>query len=161
VTKEVAPLENRLGYLLKTAYGQLAELVDAALSPFELTARQLAVLSVIARHDALSQIELSERLAVDRTTIVAMLDALEARDWIERRRDARDRRRNVLVLTADGAARVADAEKARAAAESGYLSALRPSDADAFLASLRTVAEAGRRTQPPVGEGTTAPASGA
>jgi DNA-binding MarR family transcriptional regulator len=125
----VTPLDERLGYLLKTGYGQLAERIDAALASLGLTARQLAVLSVVATNDSLSQIALSERLGVDRTTIVAMLDELEDAGLIERRRAPRDRRRNALALTVSGKSRVLRAEKARADAEADYLARLDSSDA--------------------------------
>lgn len=147
MTGDIAALDDRLGYLLKAAYRGLAEIVDAALVPFGVTARQLALLSVIARDRALSQIALSERLGVDRTTIVAMLDVLEAQGWVERRRDPQDRRRNVLTLTDAGAAHVVDAEKARAAAEAAYLAVLGEGDAGRFLASLRTLIAAGPASQ--------------
>lgn len=137
MANDVALLHDRLGYLLKTGYAQLAERVDAALASLDLTARQLALLSVIARNDSLSQIALSDRLGVDRTTIVAMLDELEDAGLVERSRDERDRRRNMLTLTASGRSRVMKAEKARADAESDYLSRLNGSDARRLVALLQ------------------------
>lgn len=137
MANDVTLLDDRLGYLLKTAYAQLAERVDVVLSSLELTARQLAVLSVIATNDSLSQIALSDRLGVDRTTIVAMLDELEDDGLVKRRRDMRDRRRNTLALTASGRSRVIKAEKARATAESDFLSRLHEDDARQLIASLQ------------------------
>lgn len=148
MTDDVMRLEDRLGYLLKTAYRQLAERIDTALASFGLTARQLAVLSVIGREAAPSQIALSERLGVDRTTIVAMLDLLETRGWVERRRDPHDRRRNVLVLTEAGETLVAGAEKARAAAEAEYLSRIGDRDADRLLRSLQSMTTAAPSSSP-------------
>lgn len=46
--------------------------------------------------------ELAGRLGVDRTTMVALIDGLERKGLVERRRSARDRRRNVVLLTAEG-----------------------------------------------------------
>jgi DNA-binding MarR family transcriptional regulator len=139
MTNDVAPLEERLGYLLKTAYAQLAERVDEVLKPLELSARQLAVLSVIAMNDSLSQIALSERLGVDRTTIFEMLDELEDAGLLERRRDKSDRRRNVLALTASGRSRLVEAEQARAEAEADYLSRLKDHDTRDLFALLRAL----------------------
>jgi DNA-binding MarR family transcriptional regulator len=139
IVDDVASLEERLGYLLKTAYVQLAEQVDAALAPYALTARQLAVLAVVASHEALSQVALSERLGVDRTTVFEMLDELEDSGLVERRRDVHDRRRNILALTSAGRLRVKDAERARAEAESNYLSRLSNHDPRDLMASLRAL----------------------
>lgn len=137
MAKDVTLLEDRLGYLLKTGYAQLAQRVDRALASLGLTARQLAVLSVVATNDSLSQIALSDRLGVDRTTLVAILDELEEVGLVERRKDQRDRRRNVLALTASGTSRVLRAEKARADAEADYLAKLDGNDARRLVKLLQ------------------------
>ncbi|UUT35489.1 MarR family winged helix-turn-helix transcriptional regulator [Microbacterium elymi] len=141
----VTPLDERLGYLLKTAYARLALRVDAALATLALTARQLALLSVIASDEALSQIEVSARLGVDRTSIVAMLDELERIGLVERRRDERDRRRNTLALTASGRVRVTAAEKARADVEADFLARLDEDSTRRLVAALQALAASSDR----------------
>jgi DNA-binding MarR family transcriptional regulator len=93
---------RRLGYLLKHAGMLLAERHDGALAPWGTDARELAVLIVIDSYEPASQQQVAERLGVDRTTMVAMLDALEAKGLLSRRPDPQDRRRNVVELTAVG-----------------------------------------------------------
>ena len=61
-------LAGRLGYLLKHAQLGLAGLTAAALEPYRLTGRELAVLTVLAGDEPASQQQAAQRLGVDRTT---------------------------------------------------------------------------------------------
>jgi DNA-binding MarR family transcriptional regulator len=132
-------LGARLGYLLKHAQLRLAEHAEPALAPFGLGARELAVLAVLAAGRPLSQLEAARRLGVDRTTMVALVDALEGKGLVERRRSEEDRRRNVVELTERGVRVRADAEKAREAAERQFLAPLGEKDAARLVKALRTL----------------------
>src|SRR4051794_29919808 len=95
-------LSARLGYLLKHAQLRLNELTTAALAPFDLNGRELAVLVVLAGHEPASQQQAAERLGVDRTTMVALVDTLQAKGFVARQPSAGDRRKNVVALTEHG-----------------------------------------------------------
>ncbi|MFD7711774.1 MarR family winged helix-turn-helix transcriptional regulator [Streptomyces sp. NPDC059785] len=132
-------LTLRLGYLVKHAWLQLAAFMGDALEPFGIHPRELGVLSVIAADAAeRSQNELASAIGMDRTTMVAVIDDLQDRGLVERRRSARDRRRNVVTLTEVGAACLRDAEQARLAAEQAYLAPL-TEDAARTLADTLSV----------------------
>jgi DNA-binding MarR family transcriptional regulator len=60
------------------------------------------VLSVLRADHPLSQQEVAEQLGVDRTTMVALVDALESKGLVERHRNAADRRKNIVQLTSAG-----------------------------------------------------------
>ena len=62
--------------------------------------------SVAASDEALSQRELSDRLGIDPSDIVGLVDVLEGAGLVERRRDEADRRRYALELTDEGWAAV-------------------------------------------------------
>ena len=133
-------LTLRLGYLVKHAYLGLAALMAQALEPYGVHPRELGVLSVIAADGAeRSQNELASAVGMDRTTMVAVIDELESRGLVERRRSARDRRRNVVTLTDAGGTCLRDAERARAEAESAYLAPLDPDAARALTEALRVL----------------------
>ena len=70
-----AELSNRLGYLLKHANQRLTELTSAALEPYHLNGRELGVLVVLDAMGPTSQQDAARRLGVDRTTMVALIDA--------------------------------------------------------------------------------------
>ena len=133
-------LAGRLGYLLKHAQLALAGLTAAALAPSGISGRQLAVLIAIDSAAPLSQAAAASRLGVDRTTMVALIDELEAAGLLCRQRDQADRRKNVVVLTEAGQQTLAAAQQASDAAERQFLSPLSAEQATVLRAALRAVA---------------------
>lgn len=138
---EAAPevLSSRLGYLLKHAHQRLVAEGSRALAPYGIDGRELAVLALVGAHEGLSQLEAAGRLGIDRTTMVALLDALEEKSLVARHRDPHDRRRNTVALTPTGADRLHAAEAVRAEVERRFLAPLPEQDAARFLAALRTL----------------------
>jgi MarR family transcriptional regulator, lower aerobic nicotinate degradation pathway regulator len=61
-----------------------------------------AVLACLDEFGSASQREISERLRLDPSDLVAFVDWLEEAGFVERRRDARDRRRYEVDLTPSG-----------------------------------------------------------
>lgn len=115
---------TRLGYLFKHVGAVMAALHAEALGPLGIDARELGVLLVIDSSVAPSQQEVAQRLGVDRTTMVAMLDALAEKGLLVREPDAGDRRRNVVALTAGGRELLARATAASDVAEGRLLAGL-------------------------------------
>jgi DNA-binding MarR family transcriptional regulator len=132
-------LIERLGYLLKHAQLMLAEHTADALRPYGLSGRELAVLLVLSGQEPASQQQAAGRLGIDRTTMVAFVDALENRGLVERHPDANDRRRNVVVLTKAGRDTLRDATRASDEAERRFLAPLGESAAQQLKGSLRKV----------------------
>ncbi|TCO40143.1 DNA-binding MarR family transcriptional regulator [Kribbella antiqua] len=128
-------MSDRLGYLLKHVQARLTEEQAKALQPFGINGRDLAVLAAVASGEPLSQLEVAGRLRVDRTSIGDLLDSLEERGLVERRRSPEDRRRNVVVLTNTGEDVFADAEQVRLEVEREFLAPL--PDRDRFREDLR------------------------
>jgi DNA-binding MarR family transcriptional regulator len=128
---------DRLGYLLKHVLAELTEAQTKALAPHGLNGRDLAVLSAIVSGEPLSQLEVAARLRVDRTSIGDLLDGLEERGFVERRRSPEDRRRNVVVLTPLGRSTYETAERIRLEVEREFLAPL--ASADRFRDDLRSL----------------------
>lgn len=117
------------GYLLYKA-GFLAQRgLDAAFALAGLSYREFLVVAFAAA-DELSQQDVARRLSIDPTLIVGAVDALEKRGLIERTRDPRDRRRYVLVVTAEGRKVLATTAKVAAKAEADFLAPLSRSKRD-------------------------------
>jgi DNA-binding MarR family transcriptional regulator len=135
----VPELTSRLGYLLKHAQLRLGELTMAALAPYGINGRELAVLVSLAGGEPASQQEAAHRLGVDRTTMVALLDALEAKALVTRHPHAGDRRRNVVELTPAGKRTLHAATEASDAAEQRFLAPLTEPAARQLRAALQTV----------------------
>lgn len=134
-----AELTDRLGYLLKHAQQRLMEFTSAALAPYGLSGRQLAVLLVLDALGPTSQQDAARRLGVDRTTMVALIDALEAKGVVVRCPFAEDRRRNVVQFTESGRILFDEALAASDAAEREFLGSMDEAGAEKFRAQLRTL----------------------
>ena len=95
LVKSPSFLLNRLGWAVKD---RVHDGYDAAgWSPFHFTV--LAVLDEGARE---TQATIADALGYDRSYLVGLLDELEKRELIERKRDPADRRRHIVRLTPTG-----------------------------------------------------------
>jgi DNA-binding MarR family transcriptional regulator len=132
-------LSPRLGYLFKHAQMRMHELNEEALAPFGIDGRELGILLVIAGHEPGSQQQAAQRLGIDRTSMVGLLDALEDKGLVSRHPHAGDRRRNVVELTAAGRDTVRRAAKASERAEATLLAPLTDQDGERLRAALQAI----------------------
>jgi DNA-binding MarR family transcriptional regulator len=133
-------LTSRLGYLLKHAQLNFSESGARALEPLGISGRQLAVLVVLDAAEPLSQLDAAKELGVDRTTMVALIDELEHKGLVERRRSPDDRRKNIVELTAHGKETLAEGERRHQETEKAFLADLTPIEADLFVRILKKLA---------------------
>jgi DNA-binding MarR family transcriptional regulator len=96
---------------------------NEALKASELTPRHLQVLDEL-RPGPLSQQALADRVCVDPTKLVGLLNDLEAQHLVLRRRDPVDRRRHIVENSHEGEAQVDAALGVAAAVEDELLTAL-------------------------------------
>jgi DNA-binding MarR family transcriptional regulator len=86
--------------------------------------------------NGISQVELSERVGVDQSTVVTVIDTLVRAKIVERRKDPTDRRKALIFLTAKGRAL---RDPVRAAIDAAQADAVRGISA-ADLKTFRNVA---------------------
>jgi DNA-binding MarR family transcriptional regulator len=115
---------------------RFAEASTRALAPLGTDGREAAVLAVLAAGEPLSPAEAAAALGVDRTTMVALADALEGKGLVERRRSPHDRRRNALHVTGSGEDLLHRAEVVRRDVERAFLAPLAVEDAEALVRLL-------------------------
>ena len=115
-----------------------------ALTAHDLKPRQFQVLDLLADRGPIGQRELGQAMAIDHSILVTLLNPLEAGGLISRDRDAADRRRHVVSITAAGERRLAGAARAQREAEDALFSGL----ADAQREQLRELLLALRDTNP-------------
>ncbi len=98
--------------------GQVSyRLAEDVLAPLDLRIRHFSVLQGLADVGPIAQVELGRYLRIDPATTTATLDLLESRGAVARTRDAADRRRYVVELTAAGRDLLARVDEAFAGAE--------------------------------------------
>jgi len=129
----------RLGFLLKHAQLSFAGLAGAALAPYGIDGRELAVLASLGGQQMMSQQEVARRLGIDRTTMVALIDGLERKSLVQRRPLPDDRRKNIVQLTAAGSETLAGATRAADDAERRFLGPLGEAGAERFKDALRAL----------------------
>ncbi len=132
-------VSRRLGYLFKHAQTRMEELNAEALAPFGIDTRELGILLVIASHEPGSQQQAAQRLGIDRTSMVARLDALEDKGLVSRHPHAVDRRRNLVELTDAGRETVQRATEASERAEAMLLASLTPQQGERLRKALQTI----------------------
>lgn len=117
-------LQRLPSWLLSHAALQGDRLVNDALAQEGVRKYHFRVLVALSDDGPLSQAELGRRLAIDRSDMTAAVAELEAKDYIARTRDDRDRRRNVVTITAAGDEALARMDTAIAGAQGELLARL-------------------------------------
>jgi DNA-binding MarR family transcriptional regulator len=117
-------LDRRLTHLLGRAAAAAGRKANGALAELGLDVRHYALLATLEAADPPSQRTVADALGIDRATVVALVDDLEARGLVRRERSTRDRRANVLALTPAGRRTLARAHALMETCEDEFVSAL-------------------------------------
>jgi DNA-binding MarR family transcriptional regulator len=124
VQLEVIRRARHSGALLDHLARRMRLRSEAVLAPLGLRPRHMVALTVLRDGGGSTQQALAGTLEMDGTNIVGLLNDLEAKNLIERRRSPEDRRRHLVELTEAGATLLANVEVALSAAEDEVLGAL-------------------------------------
>lgn len=124
-------------YLLQVLAVEALEAFEGLLSEHGINARQYLLLGVASTQSDLAQVEIANHLGVDATVLGKLLQDLETRGFLERRRVPEDRRRHELTITASGASLLAKAEKLRSTSEDALLEKLSNADKATLRKLLR------------------------
>jgi MarR family transcriptional regulator, transcriptional regulator for hemolysin len=110
--------------------------------------RGYQVLATVVHRDPPNQQALASHLVIDRTVLTYLLDSLVEAGVVERVPAPSDRRSRKIVATQSGRDFLARYEERVAAAESGLLSGLEASEADALAQLIARLAMDVHRSQP-------------
>ncbi len=116
------------GYLLKRLGYRFKEKAMDAFEPTGLNPQHHAVLSLLEEGSCRQQGTLADRLGYDRSIMVGLLDDLEERGLIERKRDPDDRRRHVVTLTPAGKEALGELRAIIKAVEKEFFEPLDPAE---------------------------------
>jgi DNA-binding MarR family transcriptional regulator len=132
-------LATSLGFLLGKLSQRLVRQAEDALSGLGLQAKQVGVLTLIADSGPKSQKEIGDRLEIDRTTMVSLLDSLERDELVARKPDPFDRRAFLVTLTAKGKRALGKAHEIVIATEQKFLLRLSDGERRQLLILLTTL----------------------
>lgn len=141
----------QLGFLAARTFGEL-------LAPLGLEQRQAGLLIGLAAHEGTSQQALGELMGLNATRMVFLVDELEQRGLVERRRNPADRRSHALYLTDRGRDTLRQTQQVVAAHERSLGAALTETERTQLVGLLRKVA-AERGVSPDSLPGTQKPGS--
>jgi MarR family transcriptional regulator, transcriptional regulator for hemolysin len=138
-------LSRNFGFLLNDVARLLRTAYDRRIRELGLTRAQWWVLTHLFRADGITQTELAVVLEVEKPTLGRLLDRLEAKGWVRRTHDARDRRiwRVRLTKEVEPALRTmrAIAAELRRDALAGFSAAERERFVDSLLAIKSNLAK--------------------
>jgi DNA-binding MarR family transcriptional regulator len=121
-----AALRTRPGFVLTRLAALARQECAEQLTAAGLGQHQHAILCCLEEYGPACQKDIARRLSIDGGDIVAFVDGLQGQGLVVRERDQRDRRRQILTITASGKRLLRKVESMLDKAEPGVLAALSP-----------------------------------
>ena len=131
---------RRIAFLLAQLGADASAAFEQAIAPLGITASEAGLLRLIGRNPGLGQKAASEQLGVRPSRVVAVLDRLEDRGQIERRRSSTDRRSHELHLTPAGQQTLAALRPIADEHEAAFTRGLDEADLDRLATCLEAIA---------------------
>lgn len=135
-------LDGLLGYRLRRAQGAMHRHYMAAAEDLALTQKQTATLWLVNGNAGVSQVALATALGMDRATMMSIIDRLEERGLVIRKRSSEDRRRQELYLTPAGQTILRKVKARIAKHEERFKSLFTPAELAALLEALQRFQDA-------------------
>lgn len=147
ITKQEAiPLLSSTGFMLHKVGMLLIAAAEESLAAHGMRLRYFYVLAALQNSDEFSQQDLSAMLGVDPTSMVTVIDEMEAKGHALRRRNPADRRRYIVQLTDEGRTALAAASESVLQLERDFLSDL-SADAQESLHTVLSQLMSGRTAE--------------
>jgi DNA-binding MarR family transcriptional regulator len=131
-----------LAFLLSQLGGQSSKRWTDRLERLGLEPREVMLFRFVALAEGHSQSEVARAIGLPASRIVALVDRLEERGWVERRRSADDRRTHALHVTATGRALIAQVGAISAEHEAELARGLTANERTTLLDLLTRIAAA-------------------
>lgn len=135
-------LDGLLGYRLRRAQGAMHRDFMATVASLDLTQKQAATLWLINSNPGVAQVSVAGALGMDRATMMAIVDRLEERGLVIRKRSSADRRRQELYLTPAGQNTLRKAKARIAKHEERFKSLFTAAELESLLAALQKLQDA-------------------
>jgi len=132
-------LDSLMGYHLRRAQSAVFAEFMRSMADDQVTPGQFGVLVLIDENPGLNQSALAKALGIERSTMVGVIDMLEHRRLIERRKSPTDKRAHALALTDQGR-RLLEAVKPKVGRhERRVMDCLSQQEADLLMSLLKRI----------------------
>lgn len=135
----IGQLDTLIGFHLRLASSAIYQDFMNDMGELALTPKQFSVLELIAANPGVSQIDIAGRLGMDRATMMALTNRLEARGFVERAPSRVDRRRQELRLTPEGQDTLGEARERIVEHERRFLERFSTEEQQQFFDLLKRV----------------------
>ena len=95
-------VNKSLGFQLSKIAQEMDWRFSELLKEYQINSRDYGILLAISNKEDLTHINVGDLLKIDRTTIGQLIDCLEMKELIFRKRNPQDRRQNIVLLTDSG-----------------------------------------------------------
>ena len=136
---DVGGLDSIIGFHLRLAHGAVYRHFAETFTDLDLTQKQVSVLWLIDDHPDIAQADIGRLLQMDRATVMAIVNRLQKRGFVERGEVKQDRRRQTLHLTDAGHAALVSARDCILDHEQWLKSRFTPGEAAMLVELLRRI----------------------
>lgn len=136
---DIGGIDEIVGFHIRLAHGAVYRHFTEAFSELDLTQKQVSVLWLIDDHPDIAQADIGRRLQIDRATIMAIVNRLQKRGYVERGSSTEDRRRQTLHLTKTGHQALVSARGAILEHEKWLKSRFSPAETALLIELLRRI----------------------
>lgn len=119
-----AALKEYFGFCLYRSGLHFRNMIEEALTDYGVVPPQFGILALLRQEGALSQVDLSLTMGIDKASVVKFVDGLEKLGYVARAQHKSDRRVNLIELTSKGRAAFSKAQKVVRDVEDGFFSGL-------------------------------------
>ena len=110
--EEISEFRNVVGFHIRLAHGAVYRHFTETFADLDLTQKQVSALWLVHDHPDIAQTGLAQRMRMDRATTMAIVNRLEAKGYLVRRKSRSDGRKQALNLTESGRRALAAARRA-------------------------------------------------
>jgi DNA-binding MarR family transcriptional regulator len=131
---------DAVAFLLSQLGAHATSLFSERIASLDLTPPQVGFLRLVGCEAGSSQQAIASRLGMAPSRLVPLIDDMEERGLVERRRDPQDRRNHALYLTAKASQLMGDLNRVAIAHEEAVCAGLDPKERQQLAALLQRVA---------------------
>ena len=110
--EDIGEIRNIVGFHIRLAHGAVYRHFTETFAHLDLTQKQVSVLWLVDDHPDIAQAGLAQRMRMDRATTMAIVNRLESKGYLVRRKSRSDGRKQALNLTEAGRRTLAAAKRA-------------------------------------------------